>query len=82
MESPQVNGYWGHPVSLHVSDPGCHTDKGGGVARFSDALYHDHIMYLTHHEDVVQLFSASPCRSSGKWQDGSDPHLFAAGAAQ
>ena len=35
---PQVNGYWGPPVSLHVADPGCHTDKGGGVTRFSDAL--------------------------------------------
>ena len=54
----------------------------GGAARFGAAVGHHPFSYLIATPTLACYYPASPCRTSGKGQDGSDPPFFAAGAAQ
>ena len=69
------------PVYDARADPAWYADKGGSVPRFSDAVYQHHFSYLFAATRLVRNSPASPHRSSGKGQDGSDPPLFAAVSA-
>ena len=58
------------------ADVAWYADKGGSVPRFGDAVYQHHCSYLFAATRLVRNSPASPQRSSGKGQDGSDPPLF------
>ena len=69
------------PCTMPVPiQPGTQT-RGGSVPGFGDAVYQHHGSYLFAATRLVRKSPASPQRSSGKGQDGSDPPLFAAVSA-
>ena len=69
------------PVYDAGADPAWYADRGGSVPRFGNAVYQHHCSYLFAATRLVRNSPASPQRSSGKGQDGSDPTLFAAVSA-
>ena len=69
------------PVHDARADAAWYADKGGSVPRLGDAVYQHHCSYLFATTRLVRNSPASPQRSSGKGQDGSDPLLFAAVSA-
>ena len=65
-----------HSVHDTRADPAGNAVRGGGVTRIRDWLFHRSLSYLVVTLLLVRNNPASPCRSSRKWQDGSDPPPF------